>query len=298
MADSGTQATYFWPYDIFGYLLPGIIIWAPLTQFHMSVRSVIEARYNQDSVVDNALLIVVCYITGHLVAAVSSMLLERGCLRLTFGYPVTQMLGEYSKGPFPRRFVMKCTRLYQSRWFSKMKDGFVLGYVYTAAKVLFDFSRRRLDWLPGFVHPMDRSFVSALESHFKAKFDIENSDWTVQRRSHDLYWTIQAYVIETMPATNRMSMHFVELYGFSRNASAAFLVCAFYPTCKEWNMSLCCGIEFPNEAWVLVCFAASFILYFNFTRLIRRQNDLLLRSFVASKGHGAAATVQGPSKYT
>ena len=38
MSDGAGSKVYFWPYDIFGYLLPGIIVWAPLMQFHGSIR--------------------------------------------------------------------------------------------------------------------------------------------------------------------------------------------------------------------------------------------------------------------
>ncbi|MFO1002004.1 MAG: hypothetical protein U0936_16850 [Planctomycetaceae bacterium] len=43
---------------------------------------------------------------------------------------------------------------------------------------------------------------------------IAHSDWTLQRRSHDMLWVVQAYVMETMPQAYRSSMHFLELYGF------------------------------------------------------------------------------------
>ena len=284
MSDGSGSKVYFWPYDIFGYLLPGIIVWAPLMQFHGSIRSIIENRYQPDSLPDNVMLVVMCYVTGHLIAAVSSMLLERGLLRLTFGYPLVQFLGEYSKGPFLRRVLMKFTRAHQWKRVAWMKDKWWSKYPFAIAKSVLDFLRRRLDWLPGFVHPLDKQFVDSLNTHFREQFDIDCPDWTINRRSHDMFWTLQAYIMETMPQAYRSSMHFVELYGFSRNACMGFLIAAFFPWCPEWQISLCCGVEFPNGVWTPACLIAAAIMYLNFTKLIRRHNDLLLRAFVASKG--------------
>lgn len=283
MSDGASSKVYFWPYDIFGYLLPGIIVWAPLTQFHGSIRSIIENRYQRDSLSDNVILIVMCYVTGHLIAAVSSMILERGVLQI-FGYPLAQFFGEYSRGTWPRRLLMKLTRAHQSKWIVWTKDNRWLPGVYVSIKWCLEFIRRRLDWLPGFVHPYDVKFVDCLNEHFEKQFGIAHSDWTLQRRSHDMLWVVQAYVMETMPQAYRSSMHFLELYGFSRNACMAFLIMALFPWCPEWQISLCCGVEFPDGIWTPACLIAATIMYFNFAKLIRRQNDLLLRAFVATKG--------------
>ncbi len=77
MSDGSGSKVYFSPYDIFGYLLPGIIVWAPLKQFHGWIQSMIENRFQQDSRSYNVLLIMMRSVTGHLIAAISGMILER-----------------------------------------------------------------------------------------------------------------------------------------------------------------------------------------------------------------------------
>jgi hypothetical protein len=89
---SSEPKTYFWPYDIFGYLLPGIVVIAPLIEFHSGVRSIFEARYQTESLADNVVLLIAVYVTGHIISGASSFLLERCLLRLSFGYPLNQFL--------------------------------------------------------------------------------------------------------------------------------------------------------------------------------------------------------------
>jgi len=283
MSEIPNHRTYFWPYDIFGYLLPGIIVVAPLTQFNISVRRVIEERYQRESITDNLALLIVCYVVGHLISAVSSIALEHTLLRYTFGYPVSQSLGCPSREAFLSRMRHGILRAENRKPVEGIAVSRIRRWCRRAWIMLFGFLRKIVELLPGFVPPYDGKFTKTLTKHFDEQFGVSHEDWALNRRSHDLFWTTQAYVMEVMPQVNHTSMHFVELYGFSRNACMALLICCTLPWCPEWDFSVCCGMELPESAWLATCFVSAIFMYCNFTKLIRRQNDLVLRAFVAAQ---------------
>lgn len=279
---ASATGVYFWPYDIFGYFLPGVVMLAPLTQFQSDVRTIVVARFQSTSWVDISVLAIMAYVVGHVIAAISSWWLERILLKYTFGYPVGQLFCSYNSGPRLRRLVCWLTELHKHRPAIWLKGRRGLNWLFVLVRGLCRQMRSLLDFLPGFVHPYDSNYRKALEAKFRHLSDVGYQNWAIKRRTHDLFWTVQTYVTENMPQTYRSSLHFVELYGFSRNASFAFLVAAFYPLCPNWQTSLDGSPTIPDWLWSSICGVAAFALYVNFVKLIRRQNDLILRAFVAN----------------
>ncbi|TWU51505.1 hypothetical protein [Rubripirellula reticaptiva] len=273
---------YFWPYDIFGYFLPGVVALAPLTQFHTDIRAIIVARFQTTSWVDIAMLCIVAYVLGHIIAAVSSWLLERVLLKYTFGYPVIQLFCGYNSGPWLRKSAAAITELHKRAPFKWLRDKGGLHWAFRLSRFTSRNCRPLLDLIPGFVHLYDSTYRKALERKFRRLCDVEYPDWSIKRRSHDLFWTVQAYSMEHMPTVYRSSMHFVELYGFSRNTSLAFLIVALYPLCPDWDTSVNGSQPIETWVWSTCCGVASFAMYVNFVKLLRRHNDLLLRAFVAN----------------
>lgn len=284
MADNSDPPVYFWPYDIFGYLLPGMIVVAPLTQFHSGVRDVIVGRYQSESIPDNVVLVILCYIVGHLVASLSSSVLERGFLQLTFGYPVTQMFCGYYSGPIPRRFLACATDIYTWPIAERLKNHRYTSWIYSVIRITCNAMKRRLDVLPGYVHPYDNGFVECVKRRYAELFSTTHDDWSVNRRTHDLFWVAQAYVTESMPRVYRSAMHFVELYGFSRNASMAFGIVALYPLFPQWEVTICCGLEIQKLHWSACCLMASMGLYVNFAKLLRRRVPLSTEAWHPNEG--------------
>ena len=279
---ASATGVYFWPYDIFGYFLPGVVLLAPLTQFQSDIRQHLVLRFQPSNWVDISMLAIITYVVGHLVAAISSWWLERILLKYTFGYPVAQFFCPYNSGPPLRRFVCWLTELHKRSPVTWLKGRHGLNWLFVVTRRVCLQMRALLDLLPGFVHPYDSKYRQALEAKFRHLAGVGYQNWAIKRRTHDIFWTVQSYVTENMPQTYRSALHFVELYGFSRNASFAFLVLAFYPLCPNWQSTLEGGQPIPNWLWSSVCGMAAFVLYVNFVKLLRRQNDLILRAFVAN----------------
>lgn len=282
MSDRGDPRTYFWPYDIFGYLLPGIIAVAPLLEFQSNLRELFKERYQADSIMDNLVLIVGVYVIGHLISAAASFLLERVLLRLTFGYPLGQFICGRFAGTAPRRFVLELTHAYRwraVRWTNK--PGFP-GVPFRCFRAVCEFCERRLDLLPGPCHAYDPKITRLIQKRFAEHFGVEFRNWSVRRRVHEVYWTVWAFVAERMPMAYRSAMHFLEIYGFCRNSCLAFLLAATYPLCPGWSAtSDSQTVIISSVSWSLACGVAALLMYINFTKLIRRQNDFMIRAFIS-----------------
>jgi len=178
--------TYFWPYDIFGYLLPGVIALAPLIEFHSGVRAIFEARYQPESIADNLVLLVGVYVIGHIVSAASSFLLERCFLRLTFGYPLNQFLCGRFAGTSGRQLAIRIANIGRWRVFRSLPRSGKRGVMRKGIEFLGDWAERRLDLLPGFCHPFDPRIVKLIQQRFDQKFGVVFRNWSVRRRTHDI----------------------------------------------------------------------------------------------------------------
>lgn len=124
MKDEQTKVS-FWAYDIFGYLLPGIILllglFASNAWFHEHLYPYLKSGYYTDF----AILLVIAYTLGHVISGFSSLTLERLFLRHVLHYPTYQMFkdaddtSKFFKFLFPGYF-----RPYSSAFRIKMKQKF------------------------------------------------------------------------------------------------------------------------------------------------------------------------------
>ncbi len=284
MSDKTDPKTYFWPYDIFGYLLPGVIAIAPLIEFHSGVRALFTLRYQSESIADNIVLIVGIYVVGHIISAASSFLLERCFLRLSFGYPLAQFLCGTHAGTLPRQLSLLFVN--PTRWFliRKLPRQGRFSWMFKSLAWFAAWAERRLDLLPGFCHPFDPKIARLVQERFELRFGVQFRNWFIRRRTHEVYWTIWAYVAENMPTSYRTGMHFLELYGFCRNSSFAFFLAALYPLCPDWTTADASGRSLVTPAiWSAGCCIFALLLYVNFTKLLRRQNDFVLRAFISER---------------
>ena len=107
MKDLTDTKLYFWPYDIFGYLLPGFVVMIPLIEFNTRVRGLFTERFSETSILDVEAIVGVAYTLGHIVAALSSLVLERFVLKFSHGYPGTQVFViEPARRPRWKAFIL------------------------------------------------------------------------------------------------------------------------------------------------------------------------------------------------
>lgn len=129
--------------------------------------------------------------------------------------------------------------------------------------------------LPSWVFKTFRSgysqdFLSKLQKEFTTRFNLNFTN------AHDIFWTTFEYVAHNCPATFARALHFLNLYGFSRNLSMTFLCCGMSLFAFE------CAYNLSIHWWVIAGYiiVASFF-FWNYLKLFRRLDDEVYRGFYA-----------------
>ncbi len=220
----------FWAYDIFGYLLPGLVLIIGLAK---SIKWVYDNIHNQlisGSYADYVIILVVAYTIGHILSGLSSYALERLILRHILKWPTQQMF--------------------------KPNDDTPKYY-----KILF----------PGYFRPYSKLFQDNVRDKLKKEFNIEPT------QEHDIFWLCWSFVSGNHPVAYKRATHFLELYGFSRNMCMSFLLLVPATWFSDWTNPI------NGYIWSLGALFAAWILFVNYTKLLRRLNDEVYRAFVVSK---------------
>jgi hypothetical protein len=220
----------FWAYDIFGYLLPGLVLIVGFAKSNQWVYDNVHLHWTSGSYADYAIILGIAYTIGHLVSGLSSFALERLLLRHILKYPTQQMFKENDN-------TSKYVKLF----------------------------------FPGYFRPYSKDFQKSVKDKIKKEFDIEPSE------EHDLFWLSWSFVCANHPVAYKRATHFLELYGFSRNMSMSFLMLVPSTWFASWTNTM------NGYLWSLSALFAAWILFVNYTKLLRRLNDEVYRAFVVSK---------------
>lgn len=96
MKDDTSVRTYFWPYDIFGYLLPGFffiaILYKTNTFIGANLKSLFHPNSQSSEILNILIIIAISYIMGHLISALSSFFLEKVFVGMLLKYPTANLL--------------------------------------------------------------------------------------------------------------------------------------------------------------------------------------------------------------
>lgn len=228
MREEVNPKTYFWAYDIFGYLLPGVLVVVGFAKGNQWVHDNVSSHWNSSSVMNVVVLIGAAYVVGHLVAALSCYALERLALRWTLGYPTGRM--------FSSTLPWWCYPL----------------------KICF----------PGYFRAYSKFFRERVNQCLTETFGMAPGD------DHDRFWLAWSYISLHHPAAFKRATHFLELYGFSRNMSMGFFLVALNPWLPYWRTPM------PTKDWFLISVLSGWIMFVNYTKLLRRLNDEVYRGFV------------------
>lgn len=199
----------FAAYDFFGYLLPGFFFVAILIFEYDMGRAMSFYLDHGDSfngitakselfklpylmkflawdqlltdfkVVPFVLLLIACYLLGHIIAALSSYFLEKLVVASILGYPSNNLFK-----------INQATNQFR-RFFRRLANRYCLSF--------------------------DQFFIDKYKEVADNRFGYEVS-------KHDYYWLGFADIVRYLPSAYQRTMHFVSLYGFTRNTCAAFLL--------------------------------------------------------------------------
>lgn len=189
------------------------------------------------------------YVTGHVIAALASLIMERWILRKCWGYPTHFMFKAHSgegctqeddsSGEHPRK---------RDRVIEILAPGYTRSYS------------------DGFIALFDQMLGRLVRSESSKPLD----------GLHDRFWLSWEYISLRHPAAYRRATHFLELYGFSRNSSMALLLSSLIPVLPGW------GAPVQWWAWCLVCLGSGIALWANYVKLLRRMNDEVFRGFAVA----------------
>lgn len=146
----------------------------------------------------------------------------------------------------------------------------VRGLISYPADNMFQLRRRTHPFFRNYRRSYTEEFIQRFRQEFESQFRISLSD------AHDVFWITFEFVAHNTPSVFARSMYFLNLYGFSRNLSMAFLASAVFLLSYEVTHSL-------TISWLLIGIytVIAFTLFWNYLKLLRRLNDEVFRGFYA-----------------
>jgi len=240
-------------YDFLGYFLPGAALIIMICVSHFMYDILLLFKLNNETVEStNALLflmkqiaqnwvvwlvigIVTTYLIGHIIAGLSSMILEKWLVGNVLHYPTNNML-------IPKR------------------------------------GKNRTFWniIMGYRGSMGNETVRIFRNIFEKRYGKEGKNLL----DHDIFNVFSicfASMKENNSVTYERVMNYVSSYGFSRNASMAFLIAAIIGVI----------LMFTKVHWFVICFyfvtmiIFSFFMFRQYLKFFRRVNDEVFFQFIS-----------------
>ncbi len=294
----------FTVYDVLGYLLPGLFFLTLLVFEYDMGRALtyylshklsftgIEGeavRYKLPYImkflswqqtptdfkfVPFVLLIVLAYLIGHIISAVSSTVIEKLFLSSSLQYPDSNLFYELvEKRDTPLRIETWRLLRQETRWWMFPKRLFVslVSWVKHAWQSFWRF------FFPRYCHPLDTEFTTAFKQKIDARFGCQ-----VELRSY--YWLCYADIIRHLPTSYQRNQHFVSLYGFSRNTATAFwlyVAFRFASRLVYGHFGITYMLSPANQFILGTYMVIGGILFLSYLKIFRRQTMEMFYAFFA-----------------
>jgi hypothetical protein len=235
-------------YSVFGYLLPGFFL-ASLFVIDYDLSSILRLNASQEfiSLADiKTLDLKVNYILSFFsTGTLSDFKFIPFLVFLLFCYLLGHLISAFSSF-FIERALVKWT----------------MGF---PAKVLVS-EKQNFKWYSLFVNyrrPFNNNMLSNINDAVKATFksDINKEDY---------YWLLYSYIITSRPYLAPRVHHFVNLYGFSRNVCATFIL---YILFRISFLNIIAGSKIDWAVWsvLVLFFVAAGFMFWNYLKLFKRQ---------------------------
>jgi hypothetical protein len=293
-------------YDIFGYLLPGLVFCVlllltsdiPLV-IHKASIGVLPEGFSSKSATayDDRTTTLLQRKAAALDSLHSNARSTYDSLR---NVRVISSVDKALEGS-PFRFTLFIGYLHKSPWFVSLfclLVAYVSGHILSTAssyflervlveKILFlpgdnmFRTEEKIFWLfNAYRRSYPSSFIEPFKNRFELNIGLEWGNVTARER----YWLCFHYIKEHSPEALLRVMHFLNLYGFARNLSMAFLSTSGMIAAILYFS----GAEFGVDTIVLLLayVVVAIGLFWNYLKLLRRHNDEIFRSFyIITKGY-------------
>lgn len=252
MNDVKEAKVFFWPYDVFGYLLPGCIVTLAVLWLDPSVRAGLTNKVDTTHWANFALFVFVSYVFGHVLAAASSWTVERLWIGRTGHTPYDILLSQKNQP-------------------AKCKSWRFINYL-----------------LPKFPVPLDAKNRQMLHELYNSMLGLNGNH---QPKSSDIFWHANGYLMHNSPAIYQHILHFVELYGLYRNSAMAFAILAFLSVCRSWDIAGIVSVH-DNWILTLIFAVSAALLFFNYCKFFARHSENVLSYFAMLASVKTASNVE------
>jgi hypothetical protein len=253
-------------YTIFGYLLPGFFLVAlilfdfdvtKLLTYYVENKSLtIEVFENKD------------YLTGYLLhffstGSFTDFKIIPFLVFLLFCYLLGHIISSFSS-LFIERIILKHIFKYPSE---------ILFSDPETKTYLWPWGKKRFRIFAGYHDTYSSEVITKLQTAVKSTFGIENV------KNRDLYWLCYSYIITSRPYLAGRVHHFVNLFGFSRNITAVFIL---YPVLRL-ALFITVGAKYTLIAGLMqvLYLLIAFMMFKNYTKLFKRQAKDIFNIFIS-----------------
>jgi hypothetical protein len=288
-------------YDFLGYLFPGLIsimliVYAANTDvlkevgvfFFASHFFEVFSGYIKLNAPQSAVFIVVLsYVTGHIVAYLSSITVEYFINHLV-GYPSIYLLNEIEENDLTCKQLCRiyfATQQSCELWAVQISRFIVFVLLFPVSVTLVFFGRTT-HMIQFITRPLDSYIQNSIISkigRLTDNLDLKVPDITVQADYHRI---IMHYVYLNIPNSQRKADNYVAIYGFLR--ALTFIACSFFvflcvrESITIWNYVSNDGVTLYFDRTVFFVFIFMFflcnILFMGFVKFYRR---FTLENFMA-----------------
>ncbi len=253
-------------YDLFGYLIPGILFFAlfPISyDFSLIMNGLKElVQIGKFTTPKDFLIlkmkdfyittvwysifytILISYLMGHIIAGIGSFFYERIIIDKFLKYPTANLFKLRSYNGILEDKIFKVVH-----WLPSWAKGWVFG---------------------NYRRPYSQEFQVKFSEKFQITFGF------LPNHQSDIFWTVFAYIAHHCPASFHRATHFLNLYGFSRNLSFMFLMFSTSLILFDFYHHL--SIDY--RLIFLYIFLAG-VFFWQYLKFFRRLNDEIYRAFAA-----------------
>lgn len=229
------------------------------------------------------LLLLMCYLLGHVIAAISSLVIEKLILGNTLVYP---------DGNLFQPLVLRQERHRQARLrIQSRRPGWRSRWAWFRLhrrRVVFGHQRLYRFLAPRYCRPLDTPFINEFKK-------VINKRFSYAVRSGDYFWLCYADVARYLPITHQRVHNFVNLYGFARNTSMTFLL---YIVLRLASRFVYAAFDVPfvlspiNKVILVAYGFFAFVLFLSYLKLYRRQTIDVFFAFFALHTTPATAVLE------
>jgi hypothetical protein len=144
------------------------------------------------------------------------------------------------------------------------------------SKILVSGIQPKNKWLFGnYRRPLKSQMIGELKSRINSTFEYDV-------HKDDYYWLCYSYIITKRPYLAPRVHHFVNLYGFSRNITAAILL---YLLVRIFLLNFILGSKMDFYSWLTWCMflLAGTFMFWNYLKLFKRQAIDIYYLFLSTK---------------